>query len=159
MGEMAIDERGIQMGNIVFWVIQIPGWMLFIYLVVAQCTAAFSYQLGVTMGTQEPAEQITEVGTAFWWALAFADLVFYTPLLGLGLFGHYFGSSWALLVLGAALGITVYWPIVSLATVKKARGAKGWVLPKERQYWVVLPVITLWGILAIILLLITTQAA
>ena len=155
---MATAKRGIQVADITFWAIQIPGWILFVYLVVAQCTAAFSYQLGIRMGTQEPAEQITEVGAAFWWALAFADLVFYTPLLGLGLLGHYLGSSWALLVLGAALGITVYWPIVSLATVKKARAAKGWHLSKERQYWVVLPVITLWGIFAIILLLITTQA-
>ena len=75
-----------------FWFIQIPGWLLFFYLVVAQCTAAVSYQLGVRMGTQEPAEQITVVGTAFWWGLAFADLIFYTPILGLGLIGHLLGS-------------------------------------------------------------------
>jgi len=127
------------------WIIQIPGWLLFVYLALAQCTAAISYDLGVRMGTQEPSRQITEVGVAFWWGLAFADLVFYTPLLGLGLIGHIFGSTWSGPVLGAALGITVYWPIVSLATVRKARTAPGWSLPKERQYWIVLPVISLWG--------------
>lgn len=129
----------------VFWFIQVPGWLLFLYLVFAQCVAAFSYRLGVSMGTQEPAEQITEVGAAFFWAFAFADLVFYTPILGLGLVGHSLGSDWAPLVLGAALGITVYWPIVSLATVRAARNAPGWSLPKEGQYWVVLPVIAVWG--------------
>jgi hypothetical protein len=79
---LQIKER--QMSGSAFWIIQAPGWLLFIYLVFAQCAAAFSYNLGVRMGTQEPAMQITEVGAAFWWALAFADLVFYTPLLGLG---------------------------------------------------------------------------
>ncbi len=135
-----------------FWIIQIPGWLLFIYLVIAQCTAAFSYKLGVRMGTQEPATQITAVGAALFWAFAFADLVFYTPLLGLGLVGHLLGSSWSTLVLGAALGVTVYWPIASLATVAAARNAPGWSLPKERQYWLVLPLITLWGIIGLITL-------
>lgn len=144
------------MDKLAFWVIQIPGWALFIYLVFAQCTAAFSYQLGVKMGTQEPAEQITEVGAAFWWGLAFADLIFYTPILGLGLIGNILAADWAPLVLGAALGTTVYWPIASLATVRAARGAPGWSLSKERQYWIVLPVIAGWGILGIVLLWITT---
>lgn len=140
------------MPNIWFLFIQIPGWALLLYLIVAQCPAAFSYKLGVRMGTQEPAEDITEVGAAFWWGLAFADLVFYTPLLGLGLIGQFLGADWAPLVLGAALGTTVYWPIASLATVKAARKAQGWSLRKERQYWFVLPLIALWGLVAIVLL-------
>jgi len=140
------------MADTSFWFIQLPGWALVIYLVFAQCTAAFSYSLGVKMGTQEPAEQITQVGAAFWWGLAFADLVFYTPLLGLGLIGHYLATDWAILVLGAGLGATVYWPIASLATVQAARGAPGWSLPKERQYWIVLPLIAGWGLVSMILL-------
>lgn len=140
------------MAELVFWFVQAPGWLLFLYLLFAQCVSAFSYQLGVRMGTQEPAEQITEVGAAFWWALAFADLVFYTPILGLGLVAHALDLDWATLVLGAALGATIYWPIASLATVWKARGAPGWSLPKERQYWVVLPLIAGWGFVALVAL-------
>ena len=140
------------MDGFAFWFIQLPGWLLFVYLVIAQCTAAISYQLGVKMGTQEPAKQITEVGVAFWWGVAFADLVFYTPLLGLGLIGHWLEVGWAPPVLGAALGTTVYWPIVSLATVRSARGKPGWSLPKERQYWIVLPIFASWGLLGLILL-------
>lgn len=142
------------MSNIAFWVIQIPGWMLFVYLLAAQCTAAVSYALGVKMGTQEPAERITAVGVAFFKGYAGADLVFYTPLLGLGLLGHLLGSSWSLVVLSAALGITVYWPIACLWTVKAARGAEGWDLPKEGQYWIVLPLIAGWSALCLILLLV-----
>ena len=140
------------MSGIAFWIVQLPGWMLFTYLLVAQCTAAISYTLGTKMGTQEPAERITEVGVAFWKGYAGADLVFYTPLLGIGLVGHFLGASWMQLVLGAALGITVYWPIACLWTVRAARGADGWDLPKEGQYWVVLPTIAAWGALSFLLL-------
>ena len=141
------------MSNIAFWVIQVPGWLLFAYLVVAQCTAAVSYALGVKIGTQEPAERITEVGVAFFKGYARADLISYVPLLGLGLFGHAVGASWSAILLGAALGITVYWPIACLWTVSAARGAEGWDLPKEEQYWMVLPIIGGWAALGLVLIL------
>ena len=141
------------MSNFAFWLVQIPGWMLFAYLLAAQCTAAVSYALGVRMGTQEPAQRITEVGVAFFKGYAGADLVFYTPLLGLGLIAHFLGSPLADVVLGAALGVTVYWPIACLWTVKAARGADGWDLPKEEQYWLVLPTIAGWGAIGLVVLI------
>lgn len=101
-----------------------------------------SYSLGVSMGTQEPAERITDIGVAFFKGYVGADLVFYVPLLGIGLLGHAVGAPWSGVVLGAALGITAHWPIACLWTVRAARGAKGWDLPKEEKYWVVLPLIT-----------------
>ena len=134
-----------------FWTIQLPGWMLFTYLLGAQCTAAVNYDFGVRWGTQEPEEKVSAVGVAFWKGFAFADLVFYTPVLGLGLLGHAFGAGWAVPVLGAALGVTIYWPVVSLRAVNAARGAPGWALPKEKQYWVLLPVIAGWGVIALAL--------
>jgi hypothetical protein len=139
------------MDDVAFWFIQVPGWLLFVYLVVAQCLSAISYDLGVRMATQEPAERITEVGVAFFWAFAWADLVFYTPLLGLGLIGHAAGTGWTDLVLGAVLGITVYWPITCLAAVWRAHRAPGWTLPKESQYWIVLPLIAGWGLCSLLL--------
>lgn len=141
------------MSDFAFWIVQVPGWLLFAYLLAAQCTAAFSYSLGVKMGTQEPAERVTDVGVAFWKGYAGADLVFYTPLLGIGLVGHFREAPWAPLVLGAAIGITIYWPIACLWTVSAARGAAGWNLPKENQYWVVLPTIAVWGVLTLTILL------
>lgn len=98
------------------------------------------------MGTQEPAATITEVGVAFWYGFAFGDLVFYIPLLAAGLIGHLLGRRWSSVVLGAALGITVYWPIVCLAAVFGARAAEGWTLENETDYWMVLPIIVLWGV-------------
>ena len=128
-----------------WWGLQVTGWLLVGYLTYAQLLSAFNYQLGVQMGTQEPASRVTEVGVAFWWGFAFADLVIYVPVLVAGLIGHFLRSSRGRIILAAALGMTAYWPLVALATVFAAREAPGWDLPKEQQYWVVLPVITLWG--------------
>jgi len=129
-----------------FWMLHVPGWLLLLYLVYAQVIPAFDYELGVAMGTQESAQQITEVGTAFWYGFAFGDLVIYVPLLFLGLVGHAKKRVWGQITLSAALGITIYWPVVCLAAVVSARDAAGWNLASESSYWVVLPLISLWGL-------------
>jgi hypothetical protein len=97
------------------------------------------------MGTQESAQRITEVGAAFWYGFAFSDLVIYIPLLGAGLVGQRLGCLWWRVIFGAALGITVYWPVVVLATAVDARDATGWNID-ETEYWIVLPVITAWAL-------------
>ncbi|MCP4314693.1 MAG: hypothetical protein GY789_01300, partial [Hyphomicrobiales bacterium] len=97
------------------------------------------------MGTQETALRVTNVGVAYWWAFAFADLVFYAPLIVACLVGHALRRVWGRILLAAALGITIYWPLVSLAAVAAARDVSGWDLPSESQYWIILPWITLWS--------------
>ena len=134
-----------------YWWLQIPGWLLLVYLVYAQAIPAFDYQLGVRMGTQESAQKITEVGAAFWYGFAFSDLVVYIPLLGAGLIGHWRGRRWWRAIFGAALGISVYWPVVVLAAAVDARDASGWDID-EAAYWIVLPIIVawaLWGLLRV----------
>jgi hypothetical protein len=128
-----------------FWFLHGPGWLLLLYLIYAQAIPAFDYDLGVSMGTQEPAEQVTEVGVAFWYGFAFGDLVIYIPLLALGLTGHWLGRAWGRVALVAALGITVYWPAVCLAVIVAARNAPGWSLPNETSFWIVLPLIMIWA--------------
>lgn len=129
-----------------FWALQGPGWLLLVYLVYAQAIPAFDYDLGVAMGTQESTDQITAVGAAFWYGFAFGDLVTYIPVLLFGLIGHYRGKTWGRILLSAGLGVTVYWPVVCLAAVAAARDAAGWHLANETPYWIVLPLIALWGI-------------
>jgi hypothetical protein len=129
-----------------FWMIQGPGWLLFLYLIYAQAIPAFDYELGVAMGTQESAEAITAVGAAFWHGFALGDLLVYLPLLALGLIGHWRSKKWGPVSLASALGITVYWPIVCLAAVASARNAPGWNVSNEAAYWIVLPLIALWGV-------------
>jgi hypothetical protein len=128
-----------------FWLIQGPGWSLFLYLAYAQGIPAIHYEWGVAMGTQESADAITAVGAAFWYGFALGDLLVYLPLLGLGLIGHWSGRNWGAILLASALGITVYWPIVCLAAVFSARAAPGWNLANEAAYWIVLPLTASWG--------------
>jgi hypothetical protein len=132
--------------NASFWIIQVPGWLLLVYLVIAQGVPAFDYELGTRMGTQEPAETITEVGTAFWYGFALGDLLVYIPILLAGLIGHMRTRPWGRILLSAGLGITVYWPVVCLITIADARDAAGWSIANETPYWIVLPLITVWGI-------------
>lgn len=132
-----------------FWTIQIPGWLLLIYLFVAQGLAAFSYDLGVRMGTQESPTHITEVGAAFWYGFALGDLLTYIPLLFAGLMGHWIGRRWGTLVLAAAVGITIYWPVVCLAAMVDARDAAGWNMASETPYWVVCLLVCVWGLVAL----------
>jgi hypothetical protein len=129
-----------------FWILQGPGWALLLYLGYAQAIPAFSYELGIAMGTQESAAQITEVGTAFWYGFAFGDAAIYMPTLLAGLIGCWKGRHWGRVLMGAALGITVYWPVVSLAAIVAARESSGWHLKDETAYWIVLPLITLWAV-------------
>jgi hypothetical protein len=125
--------------------IQFPGWLLLVYLLFAQGLTALDYDLGVALGTQEPSERISEVGVAFWYGFARGDLLVYIPLLLLGLVGHLRGAPWGRVCLAAALGITVYWPLVCLAALVTARGASGWNVTDELPYWIVLPPIAAWG--------------
>ncbi len=142
--KMTID--GTRNGEVGYWALQGPGWLLLLYLVYAQAIPAFDYELGVAMGTQESVEQITAVGTAFFYGFAFGDLIVYIPLLALGLIGHARRRNWGRVMLIAALGITIYWPVVNLAAAIAARGAPGWNLPNEGAFWVVLPPIALWAV-------------
>jgi len=143
-----VKRRGLS-----FWTVQGPGWLLLIYLLYAQGITAFGYELGVAMGTQEPVDSITEVGAAFWYGFAFGDLVIYIPILCAGLIGHLRIREWGRISLAAALGITVYWPIVCLAALVRARDAVGWHMSSEAPYWVVCILIVLWGLWALWIIL------
>ena len=128
-----------------YWLLQGPGWLLLACLLHAQAIPAFDYELGVRMGTQEPSQRITEVGAAFWYGFAVSDLVTYVPLLATGLVGHWLGRRWWRAFLGAALGITIYWPVVVLVAAVDARDASGWSID-ETACWIVLPVISVWAL-------------
>lgn len=43
--------------------------------------------------------------------------------------------------------------VVCLAAVVDARGARDWSLPGETGYWIVLPLVALWGVVGLRILL------
>ena len=96
------------------------------------------------MGTQDSADVVTEVGVAFWKGFCFGDMLFYIPLLGYALATYDVVTQKSKTYLAAALGITVYWPIVCLKAAISARGAPGWSLD-DRPFLFLLPVINLWA--------------
>jgi len=138
-----------------FLALQVPGWLLLIYLIYAQGISAFDYQLGVKMGTQEPVEAVTEVGAAYWYGFAVGDLLTYIPILCAGLIGHLRRAHWGRIALAAALGITVYWPVVSLVALVDARNAAGWNISSEMPYWIVCLLIAAWAVLGLWWLIMT----
>ena len=77
----------------------------------------------------------------------------YIPILGVGLVGHLRGRPWGRIALAAALGITVYWPVVCLAALVDARDAAGWDVSDEAQYWIVCLLIAAWGAIGLWFLL------
>lgn len=80
---LTVQNRGFS-----FCMLHGPGWLLLIYLIYGQAILAFNYELGILMGTQESAAQITEVRVAFWYGFAFGDTTTYLPLPAAGLIGH-----------------------------------------------------------------------
>ncbi len=134
-----------------FWFIQIPGWLLTAYLAIAQAIPGINYDIGVRIGTQAPVTDFTEVGVAFAYGFCVADLVFYVPILAIGLLGHWGGRPWSRIVLAAPLGISVYWPIVALVAFVDARGAPGWLFDERPffLFWIIWPCIALWALWAL----------
>lgn len=120
--------------------LKVPGWLIFWYLVIGQCIPAIDFDLGIRMGTQDSPEVVTPVGVAFWKGFCVADLVFYVPMLGLGLYAYETDP----LYLAVALGITIYWPIVCLVAAFSARGSLEWILD-DRPFLVVLPLFVVWA--------------
>ncbi|NNC36609.1 MAG: hypothetical protein EX271_04175 [Acidimicrobiales bacterium] len=126
--------------------LQIPGWILVLYLIYSQAIPAIDYELGVAMGTQEPASEVSEVGVAFWRGFAIADLVAYIPLFIVGLIGYYLQKTWGRIALAASLGISIYWPITCLTAVVIAQNSDAWTMSIPFIFWIVLPAIVLWSL-------------
>lgn len=132
-----------------FWVLEGGGVFLCVLVLAGQTMALIDYDLTVSWGLQEPASAVTAVGVALNKGFGAADTVVYLPLLIGGLVGLWFRKAWAVIAMAAALGITAYWPVVSLYTLYAAIGAPGFTFPSHTAYTMILvPIIVygLWGL-------------
>ena len=142
-----------------FMFLQISSWIFLAYLFVAQVIPVFDYDIGIAMSTQESQEIVSPIGVAFYKGFIVSDTLAYAPLMAAGLLLHLAGGyeEASRLLLAAAYGITIYWPLDCLAAVEAASGY--WNLPKEAEgeYWMALPVIAAWGCVSLFILLSSVQ--
>ena len=109
------------------WLILAPGWIVLISLLLVQVPGAFDYEWMVSLGLQESEDEISPVGVAFGVGCCVCDTIFYVPLLLVGLLGfpkHRCAHS----CLSAALGITLYWPVMYLVAFQRASQLEEWNL-------------------------------
>jgi hypothetical protein len=129
-----------------FWFLQVSGWLFVLYLITAQGISAFDYELGVSMGTQDAVDNVTEIGVAFWRGFAIAYVIVYIPLFLIGLVGHFIGKNWGKIALAGALAITIYWPITCFIAITIAKKSEAWTAELPFVYYIVLPVFVVWGL-------------
>ena len=125
-----------------FWFLIGFGVLLNITYVLGQTMAVMNYDFAVSIGLQEPVNQITEIGVALNKGFGFGD----TPLFVIGIIGLLKRSALGFYAMIGAMAITVYWPIVTLSTVFFAKGAPGWHFTDYRSYSILLSLIALYGI-------------
>ena len=115
--------------------IRLPGWLLLAYLVYSQAFAAVHYQWGVQLGTQDSEAAVSPVGVAFEHALAVANLIWWIPLLAVGLV-YYDRKPWGRSALVMALALTVYAPLVIFVTAVLTRcSAPEWKVKQTTRFW------------------------
>lgn len=129
-----------------FWTLIIIGIILTIIFLAGQTFSLIDYDMTVSLGLQESAEEVGEVGVSWAKGFAFADTILYIPLLFLGIVGLLKRKSWGLYSMFAALAITAYWPIVSLTTIFIGRDILNLNPDKYVSYSIILPLIIIYGL-------------
>jgi hypothetical protein len=121
-------------------------------LLIGQTGALIDYDLMVSLGLQEAAHEITEIGVVYNEAFAAADTFVYLPLLVIGLVGLWFQTRWGVVTLAAALGITAYWPIVALCALYAAIGTPGFNFSNHTLYTAILVPVFVYGLCGLVFL-------
>ncbi len=135
--------------SVSFWILEGVGAFLCVMLLAGQTLALIDYDLAVSIGLQEPASQITEMGVAFNKGFGAADTIIYLPVFVIGLVGFWLGKPWGTIALAAALGITAYWPVVVVYAFHFAKGAPGFEFAGTTLYtFILVPIVVyaLWGL-------------
>jgi hypothetical protein len=128
-----------------FYSLLVMAIILNILYVLGQTMAPISYDFAVSIGLQEAVEEITEVGVAMNKGFGFGDTVVYMPLFIAGIIGLFKRTTWGFYCMAAALGITLYWPVVCMSILVFALGAEGWGFTDYTSYSVLLGIIFFYG--------------
>ena len=120
-----------------------------VFLLLGQTSAIFAYDFAVGLGLQESLADVSPYGVQVNRAFGVGDTVVYVPLIGLALAGLLLRRRWTLPVLGAVMGISVYWAATILAMLLFLPGTPGFRLEPGAGYWIVLTAyiaIGVWGL-------------
>lgn len=126
---------------------------LLLLLLVGQVLGLVNYQLAVRLGLQEPLSAIGPYGVVVNKAFCLADTALYVPLVLLSVLGLWQRRRWALLLTAASLGITLYWPLVSLTMLQQLPGTAGYSFDPPGFYTPLLAataVLALAGLVAVV---------
>jgi len=129
-----------------FWVVMISGIMILVLLFLGQTMSFINYEFTVSLGLQEPVEQIGEIGVAVNKAFGVGDTIIYIPLLIIGLIGLWQRKAWGIYVLGGALAITAYWPMVCLFVILFAESSSDFNYADFTSIAIVLISFTIYGL-------------
>ena len=97
-----------------FWFVIMSGIVLLVLLLTGQTMSFINYDFTVSLGLQEPVDEIGKLGVEVNKAFGVGDTIIYLPILILGLVGLWRKEEWGVFLMGGAFAITAYWPVVSL---------------------------------------------
>lgn len=100
-----------------FWFVIISGILLLLLLLLGQTMSFINYEFTVSLGLQEPVDEISKLGVAVNKAFGVGDTIIYVPILIAGLIGLWRKAEWSVFLMGGAFAITAYWPIVCLFVI------------------------------------------
>ncbi len=127
-------------------------WFLLVFIaisvplmLVGQTMAVVDYELAVSLGLQEPLEEVGELGVQVNRAFGASDTVVYIPLMLASLFGLWRGKHWSLITCAAVAGISVYWTVTIAFVFAFAPSVPGYTFHPGPEYAVFLGSYGLFG--------------
>ena len=128
------------------WMFFTVGIIILFMLFLGQTMSFINYEFTVSLGLQESIEQIGSFGVAVNKGFGISDTIIYIPLMLIGLIGTWTKKKWGIWSMIAALGITIYWPVVCLAIIFLSEGVPDVQFTDIMEYVLILSFITFYGI-------------
>jgi len=132
--------------NAGFWILCFTAIIILLVLFIGQMMSFINYDFTISIGLQEPESLIGEMGVAINKGFGVGDTIIYIPLLITGLAGLWLRKEWGILAMAGAMGITAYWPMVSIFFMLFAKDTPGFNFTDFTSYTIILTVITFYGL-------------
>jgi len=129
-----------------FWILMILGIFLLVILLIGQMMSFINYEFTVSIGLQESVDVVGKMGVAVNKGFGVGDTIIYIPLLLIGFLGLWLKKKWGVFAMAGALGITAYWPMVSIFILLFAKGSPDFSFTNFTSYAIILIAFTIYGI-------------